>query len=104
MSLRVQVRQDLFTVFTTRFAASAKSTYSGEFPSYGAATYFDTCIGHYHHSYVEAENRILDVSENKVTIVDIPVPLSGYEITKADVVSMSKLLRQCTCSKRGRHA
>ena len=48
--------------------------------------YFDTDPGDHHHFYAEAESLVIDVPKGNVAVDRLPVPPSGYEITRVDVV------------------
>jgi Fur family iron response transcriptional regulator len=52
----------------------------------GERTYFDTDASDHCHFYVEAEDRIIDISPEQMQIAALPSPPDGYEIAKIDVV------------------
>lgn len=52
----------------------------------GAKTYFDTNISDHHHFFVEGENRVFDICDAPIRIVDLPEPPEGMEICNVDVV------------------
>lgn len=49
-------------------------------------TYFDTNTSNHHHFFLEAENRVVDVPESKITVGDLPEPPEGMEIDRVDVI------------------
>ncbi|GHC74056.1 iron response transcriptional regulator IrrA [Limoniibacter endophyticus] len=52
----------------------------------GAKTYFDTNISDHHHFFVEGENRVFDICDAPIRVVDLPEPPEGMEICNVDVV------------------
>ena len=52
----------------------------------GAKTYFDTNISDHHHFFVEGENRVVDICDGPVEIVNLPEPPEGMEIANIDIV------------------
>jgi Fur family iron response transcriptional regulator len=52
----------------------------------GSRTYFDTNTSDHHHFYVESENRIFDIDQGPITVVDLPEPPEGMEIANVDIV------------------
>lgn len=55
-------------------------------PVYGSTAYFDTQRDHHHHFYVEDEDRLLDVSENRISVCNVPELPEGYELISVDVL------------------
>jgi len=51
-----------------------------------AKTYFDTNTSDHHHFYVEGENRVLDILDGPVTVMNMPEPPEGMEIANVDIV------------------
>jgi len=52
----------------------------------GQRTYFDTCSGDHQHFFIEAEDRILDIPDDSLTLGSIPEPPEGYVVSKVDIV------------------
>ncbi|HEV7253253.1 MAG TPA: Fur family transcriptional regulator [Mesorhizobium sp.] len=52
----------------------------------GARTYFDTNTSDHHHFFVEGENRVYDIAEGPVQVLNLPEPPEGMEIANVDVV------------------
>ena len=52
----------------------------------GARTYFDTNTSDHHHFFVEGENRVYDIAEGPVRVVNLPEPPEGMEIANVDIV------------------
>ncbi|MBE7183141.1 MAG: transcriptional repressor [Methylobacterium mesophilicum] len=52
----------------------------------GSRTYFDTNISDHHHFFVEGENRVYDIDQGPVQILNLPEPPEGMEIANVDVV------------------
>lgn len=52
----------------------------------GARTYFDTNTSDHHHFFVEGENAIYDIEGGPFSILNLPQPPDGMEITNVDVV------------------
>jgi len=52
----------------------------------GARTYFDTNTSDHHHFFVEGENRVYDIAEGPVQVMNLPEPPEGMEIANVDVV------------------
>ena len=52
----------------------------------GARTYFDTNTSDHHHFFVEGENRVMDIEQGPVTVLNLPEPPEGMEIANVDIV------------------
>jgi Fur family iron response transcriptional regulator len=52
----------------------------------GARTYFDTNTSDHHHFFVEGENRVMDIEQGPVTVLNLPDPPEGMEIANVDIV------------------
>jgi len=52
----------------------------------GARTYFDTNTSDHHHFFVEGENRVFDIEQGPVGVVNLPEPPEGMEICNVDVI------------------
>jgi Fur family transcriptional regulator, iron response regulator len=52
----------------------------------GARTYFDTNTSDHHHFFVEGENRVYDIADGPVQVLNLPEPPEGMEIANVDVV------------------
>ena len=52
----------------------------------GARTYFDTTTSDHHHFYIEGENKVFDIDEGPVRVVNLPAPPEGMEIANVDIV------------------
>lgn len=52
----------------------------------GSKTYFDTNTSDHHHFYVEGENRIFDIEDAPVRVMNLPEPPEGMEIVNVDIV------------------
>ena len=52
----------------------------------GAKTYFDTNTSDHHHFYVEGENKVYDIDNGPVKVVNLPEPPEGMEIANVDIV------------------
>ncbi|MGI9385814.1 MAG: iron response transcriptional regulator IrrA [Methyloligellaceae bacterium] len=51
-----------------------------------AKTYFDTNITSHHHFFCEHSGELLDIPDNQIGIVGLPVAPEGMEISRIDVV------------------
>ncbi len=51
-----------------------------------ARTYFDTNTSDHHHFFVEGENRVYDIDNGPVRVINLPDPPEGMEIANVDVV------------------
>ncbi|BCH20225.1 transcriptional repressor [Mesorhizobium sp. L-8-10] len=52
----------------------------------GAKTYFDTNTSDHHHFFVEGENKVYDIEQGPVRVVNLPEPPEGMEIVNVDIV------------------
>ena len=52
----------------------------------GAKTYFDTNTSDHHHFYIEGENKVYDIDNGPVKVVNLPEPPEGMEIANVDIV------------------
>jgi Fur family iron response transcriptional regulator len=52
----------------------------------GTKTYFDTNTSDHHHFYVEGENRVFDIADAPVKVINLPEPPEGMEIANVDIV------------------
>lgn len=52
----------------------------------GSKTYFDTNTSDHHHFYIEDENKIFDIPDTPVRVVNLPQPPEGMEIANVDIV------------------
>jgi Fur family iron response transcriptional regulator len=52
----------------------------------GSKTYFDTNTSDHHHFFVEGENRVFDIADAPVRVVNLPEPPAGMEIVNVDIV------------------
>lgn len=52
----------------------------------GSRTYFDTNTSDHHHFFVEGENRVVDILDGPVQVVNLPEPPEGMEIVNVDIV------------------
>ena len=52
----------------------------------GSKTYFDTNTSDHHHFFVEGENRIFDIADAPVRVINLPEPPEGMEIANVDIV------------------
>lgn len=52
----------------------------------GAKTYFDTNTSDHHHFFVEGENRVFDIDNGPVRVLNLPEPPEGMEICNVDIV------------------
>jgi Fur family transcriptional regulator, iron response regulator len=52
----------------------------------GTKTYFDTNTSDHHHFYVEGENRVFDIANGPVKVINLPEPPEGMEIANVDIV------------------
>ncbi|MGE3874511.1 MAG: iron response transcriptional regulator IrrA [Parvibaculaceae bacterium] len=48
--------------------------------------YFDTNISNHYHYYVESEDLLLDIAAADLTIIGLPPPPAGTQISRIDVV------------------
>ena len=49
-------------------------------------SYFDTNTSHHHHFFDEATGRLSDIPEDHIEISRLPVPPSGQEIDRVEVI------------------
>lgn len=52
----------------------------------GTKTYFDTNTSEHHHFFLEDENRVVDIPDSGLKLVNLPVPPEGMEISRVEVV------------------
>ena len=52
----------------------------------GARNYFDTNTSDHNHFFVEGENRVMDIEQGPVTVLNLPEPPEGMEIANVDIV------------------
>jgi len=52
----------------------------------GSKTYFDTNTSDHHHFFIEGENKIFDIAQAPVRVVNLPDPPEGMEIVNVDIV------------------
>jgi Fur family iron response transcriptional regulator len=52
----------------------------------GSKTYFDTNTSDHHHFFVEGENRVFDIADAPVRVINLPEPPPGMEIANVDIV------------------
>jgi Fur family iron response transcriptional regulator len=52
----------------------------------GSKTYFDTNTSDHHHFFIEGENKIFDIAQTPVRVVNLPEPPEGMEIANVDIV------------------
>ncbi|MGE0503332.1 MAG: iron response transcriptional regulator IrrA [Rhizobiaceae bacterium] len=52
----------------------------------GSKTYFDTNTSDHHHFFVEGENRVFDIADAPVRVINLPDPPEGMEIANVDIV------------------
>jgi Fur family iron response transcriptional regulator len=52
----------------------------------GSKTYFDTNVSDHHHFFVEDDNTVLDIEDDRMDVNHLPAPPEGYEISRVDVV------------------
>ena len=55
-------------------------------PVEGSKTYFDTNTSDHHHFFIEGENKIFDIPDTPVRVVNLPEPPEGMEIANVDIV------------------
>lgn len=55
-------------------------------PIYGSTAYFDTQLDHHHHFYAEGEDRLMDLSADRIRLQDLPRPPDGYELVSVDIL------------------
>ena len=56
-------------------------------------TYFDTNTSDHHHFFVEGENRVYDIDNGPVQVINLPEPPPGMEIANVDVVVRLRPIR-----------
>lgn len=49
-------------------------------------SYFDTNIGHHHHFFIETDNELHDFPSNEVSVVGVPAPPKGTQVSRVDVI------------------
>jgi Fur family iron response transcriptional regulator len=52
----------------------------------GSRTYFDTNVSDHHHFFVEDDDTVLDIEDDRMDVNHLPAPPPGYEISRVDVV------------------
>jgi Fur family iron response transcriptional regulator len=52
----------------------------------GSKTYFDTNVSRHHHFFIEGENDLVDIPHSEVEVGKTPIPPTGYEVARIDVV------------------
>ena len=60
----------------------------------GSKTYFDTNTSSHHHFYVEEEQRLFDIPECDLKVINLPDAPHGMEIDRIDVVVRLKPRQQ----------
>lgn len=53
---------------------------------HGGRTYFDTDTGDHTHFYIEADDRIIDIPTEAISVGPLPPPPPGYRISKVDIL------------------
>lgn len=59
----------------------------------GSKTYFDTNTADHHHFFVEDDNVVIDIPQDRMGIGRVPEPPEGYEISRVDVVVRLRRIR-----------
>lgn len=49
-------------------------------------SYFDTNIGHHHHFFIETDNELHDFPSHDVSVVGVPAPPKGTQVSRVDVI------------------
>ncbi|MTI18488.1 transcriptional repressor [Rhodobacteraceae bacterium RKSG542] len=62
----------------------------------GTKTYFDTNTTEHHHFYFEDENRIVDIPDSDLSLINLPTPPEGTEISRVEVIVRVKKLGENT--------
>ena len=52
----------------------------------GSKTYFDTNTSDHYHFFIEGENKIFDIENSPVRVINLPEPPEGLEIANVDIV------------------
>lgn len=52
----------------------------------GERTYFDTETGDHTHFYIAAEDRLIDIPLQSISVGPLPAPPAGYRISKVDIM------------------
>lgn len=52
----------------------------------GSKTYFDTNVSDHHHFFVEDDDTVLDIEDDRMDVNHLPAAPEGYEISRVDVV------------------
>jgi len=52
----------------------------------GSKTYFDTNISDHHHFYFERDGVLMDIEHDGVSLLSLPKPPDGMEISRVDVL------------------
>ena len=52
----------------------------------GAKTYFDTNTSDHHHFYFERDGALMDIESNSMSVMSLPEPPAGMEISRVDVL------------------
>ena len=52
----------------------------------GAKTYFDTNTSNHHHFYFERDGALMDVESSSMSVMSLPEPPEGMEISRVDVL------------------
>jgi Fur family iron response transcriptional regulator len=49
-------------------------------------SYFDTNVANHHHMYIEAQKKLVDISEADIDIKAMPIVPDGMEVSRVDVI------------------
>jgi Fur family transcriptional regulator, iron response regulator len=52
----------------------------------GSKTYFDTNTSDHHHFYFERDGVLMDIEGETVSVLSLPEPPEGMEISRVDVL------------------
>lgn len=52
----------------------------------GSKTYFDTNTSDHHHFYFERDGVMMDIEHESVSVLSLPRPPEGMEISRVDVL------------------
>jgi Fur family iron response transcriptional regulator len=58
-------------------------------------SYFDTNVNHHHHFFCEASGALHDISGRDVTVIGIPLPPTGTEISCVEVMVRVRTCESC---------
>jgi Fur family iron response transcriptional regulator len=84
-AIRHQIPVSLATVYNTLHQFTLAGLLR-EVAIEGSKTYFDTNTSDHHHFYFERDGVLMDIQSDTVSVLSLPEPPEGMEISRVDVL------------------